>query len=129
MNRSAVLAFCGLVGLLGGCGSDTGKFVPASGAARSTLEPALAAWQKGDAPGQVAAGPPVIQVVDSKWKAGQKLAKYEILAEEPGGGPRWFSVKLTLQQPAGEQVVKYVVLGNDPLWVYREEDYKKMSGM
>jgi hypothetical protein len=116
--------------LAAGCGGGgTAKYVPATATARATLPAARDAWQKGDKPGRVAEGPPAVQVVDSKWGAGQKLARYEILGEEPGDGPRWFSVKLTLQKPAGEQVVKYVVLGNDPLWVYREEDYKKLSGM
>lgn len=124
------VAFGALLLSLAGCGGGgTGKFVPASATARSALETALNAWQKGDKPGQVAAGPPVIQVLDAKWGSGQKLAKYEILSEEPGDGPRWFTVKLTLQQPPGEQTVKYVVLGNDPIWVQREEDYKKLSGM
>jgi hypothetical protein len=115
---------------LAGCGgAGTGRYVPASTTARATLETALQAWQAGGKPGLVAAGPPAIQVVDAKWEAGQKLAGYEILREEPGQGPRWFAVKLKLQTPPGEQVVKYAVLGNDPLWVYREEDFQKLSGM
>jgi hypothetical protein len=115
---------------LAGCGGQgTAKFVPPAATARSTLETALNTWQNGGKPGRVADGPPVVQVLDVKWSAGQKLARYEILEELPGDGPRWFSVKLTMQSPPGEQVVKYVVLGKDPLWVYREEDYKKLTGM
>jgi hypothetical protein len=131
VTRRSALALGGglLLGLLAGCGGGSGKYVPASATARSTLETALQAWQGGGKPGRVAAGPPAIQVIDSKWEAGHKLAGYEILQEEPGQGPRWFSVRLKLQTPPGEQVVKYVVLGIDPLWVYREEDYQKLSGM
>jgi hypothetical protein len=115
--------------LLGCGGTGTGKFVPATATARSTLETALNAWQKGGKPGRVAEGPPVVQVLDVKWSNGHKLARYEILEQLPGDGPPWFSVKLTMQSPPGEQVVKYVVIGKDPLWVYREEDYKKLTGM
>ena len=114
-----------LLTLCGCGGSGTAKYIPATTTARSTLQTALDAWQKGEKPGQIKAGPPAIQVVDSKWTSGQKLAKYEILQEESGEGPRWFSVKLSMSKPAGEQVVKYAVVGNDPLWVYRDEDYKK----
>jgi len=63
-------------------------------------------------------------------KRGHKLGSFEIVSHEPNqGGPQWFSVKLVLKKPAGEQMVRYCVLGNDPLWVYREEDYNKTSGM
>jgi hypothetical protein len=120
----------GLLLALAGCGGrGTNKLVPASATARSALETALDTWQKGGKQGRVAEGPPVVQALDVKWAAGQKLAKYEILEELPSDGPPWFSVKLTMQSPPGEQVVKYVVIGKDPLWVYREEDYKKLSGM
>lgn len=129
MRRSMVGHFLLLV-LVAGCNrASTEKYVPASASARAALETALNAWQKGEKPGQVAAGPPAVQAVDSKWQAGQKLASFEVLQEEPGEGPRWFTVKLKMQSPPGEQTVKYVVFGNDPLWVYREEDHKKLSGM
>ena len=118
-----------LLGLAGCGGSGTNKFVPAATTARSALETALDTWQKGGKQGRVAEGPPVVQALDIKWSAGQKLAKYEILEELPDDRGRWFSVKLTMQSPPGEQVVKYVVLGKDPLWVYREDDYNKASGM
>jgi hypothetical protein len=93
------------------------------------LETALTAWQNGQAPDEVAAGPPVVRAVDSKWKAGQKLKRFQILSEEGGSGPTFFSVRLTLNSPAKEQTVRYVVVGRDPLWVYREDDYKSSAGM
>ena len=37
-----------------------------------------------------------------------------------------FNVKLKTAK--GEQATKYYVLGIDPLWVYGETDYKKMTG-
>ena len=48
-------------------------------------------------------------------------------SEESGGtGPRVYAVKL--KTPKGEQTVKYYVVGIDPLWVYSEPDYKKLTG-
>ena len=34
-----------------------------------------------------------------------------------------------MKKPAGDQSVRYVVHGRDPVWVYREEDYKRMLNM
>ena len=123
--------WCGLVLLAGaGCGArDYSKYVPPDDKARQALEAALAAWQNGQAPGKVEAGPVPIQVVDSRWRAGQKLRGFEILKEEPGEGPKVYSVRLTLTKPAGVQTVRYLVVGKVPLWVYREDDYKKPAGM
>ena len=67
---------------------------------------------------------PSIQAVDSKWRAGQKLSKWEIVGEESNQGPTFFSVRLTLKGVATPQTVRYVVVGRDPLWVYREDDYR-----
>ncbi len=112
-----------------GCTSRQGheRYLPSEDKARQALQAALEAWKSGKPPGRVETGaPPAVQAVDSRWQSGQKLAAYEILKEEPGDGPKVFAVKLTLQKPAGStQVVRYVVVGADPLWVYREDDYKK----
>ena len=35
-----------------------------------------------------------------------------------------FVVKLRLEQPREEQTARFIVLGQDPLWVFREEDYE-----
>ena len=114
-----------------GCGySGYERYVPPEQAARQALETALTAWQNGQPPDEVAAGPPVIRAVDSKWKSGQKLSNFQILSEEPGpSGPTFFSVRLTLKSPAKEQTVRYVVVGRDPLWVYREADFQSGAGM
>jgi hypothetical protein len=125
----AVAACCGL--FAAGCGDSANhdKYIPKEAAARKALEAALTSWQNGQKPGTIETDDVPIEVMDSKWRAGQKLASFQILQEEPGQGPRWFSVKLVMQKPAQEQTVRYVVLGNSPLWVYREEDFKKTSGM
>jgi hypothetical protein len=121
----------GLLVTAAGCGSyGYERYVPAEQTARQALETALTAWQNGQPPDQVAAGPPVVRAVDSKWKSGQKLSKFQILSEEPGSsGPTFFSVRLTLKSPAKEQTVRYVVVGRDPLWVYREDDFQSGAGM
>jgi hypothetical protein len=111
-----------------GCDRSYKRYVPPEESSRKALEAALAAWQKGQPPGQVDDGPPAVQVVDSKWQAGQKLSSFEIVNTEPGqNGTTFYSVRLTLQGQAKEEVARYVVVGRDPLYVYREEDFTQQT--
>jgi hypothetical protein len=129
-RRAAALAGALLVlGCLGCQDRSYSKYVPAEDQARKALESALAAWQSGKKFGPVEGSSPTVQVVESRWQSGQKLRSFEVIGEEPGDGPKVFSVRLALQGQAKQQVVRYVVLGKDPLWVYREDDYKAPAGM
>jgi hypothetical protein len=112
----------------GGCGNRTPNQVPSSGDGRQALETALTAWQNGQAVDKLDNASPPIQVVDSDWSKKQQLTKYEILEEIPRtDGRRSFKVRLYLQNPAATQDVHYLVVGNSPLWVFREEDYNSFS--
>ena len=107
-----------------------GDFTPAPEKARQALEAGLSHLQNGNSPGTVPGTSPRVEIVDTKWKAGQ-LKAFEILGEDTPSAdssvPRFFKVRLTLAK--GPQEVRYVVVGIDPLWVYREEDYNSLSGM
>lgn len=116
--------------LLAGCspGGKVEDFTPPADNARKALEAALGHWKSGNKPGTIPGITPVVEVLDSKWKAGQKITGYEVLGEDPAGpGPRTFKVRLTPAQGAPVEV-KYIVVGIDPLWVYRDEDFRKLSG-
>ena len=102
--------------------------LPGTNNARDALDKALTAWKDGKKVGKIQGDGPGIEVVDSAWQAGRKLSAFEILQAEEKPGPRWFLVKLTLKD-AQPQQVRYAVLGLDPLWVYREEDYNQALGM
>ena len=113
-----------------GCASKTyDHLIPAEDTSREALEDALAAWENGATDSKVVASGRTIQVLDAKWRSGQKLASFEILSVEPDeDGKSWFSVKLVMKKPAGEQTTRYVVIGKEPIWVYREDDYKQATG-
>jgi len=118
-----------LLGLMAGCGASHARYVPTSGEARSSLEAALTAWRDGKAVGDVEAKPPV-HVVDSAWQAGRQLESFQIGDEEDvGDGTKQFVVKLTMKKAKGEQDVRYVVHGRDPVWVFTAEEYKHMLDM
>jgi hypothetical protein len=111
-----------------GSGRNESDFIPASDNARKALESALKSWQAGQSPGTVAGtASPTVQVIDSRWQAGQKLLSFEILNEESDAQGRFFRVRLDVGKAAPVEV-RYVVIGIDPLLVYREEDYQKLSG-
>jgi hypothetical protein len=119
------LVLCGC----GGANRSELDILPGADKARAALEKALTAWKNGEKCGKVLGDSQSIEVVDKVWKSGGKLAAFEILRAEDKPGPRWFTVKLTLVGSAKPQEVGYAVLGLDSLWVFRDEDYKKLSGM
>lgn len=114
---------------LAGCGNvdRTSQYIPSVSKAESTIEAAMEAWKNGDPVGPVAGTNPIVHVVDSNRKPGQSLVSYEVLGEVPGNAPRCFAVKVALTNPEKEERLRYIVVGIDPLWVFRQEDYDLLS--
>lgn len=125
------LLVAGLVWLAGcGAGTKVTDFTPPADNARKAVTAALDHWKAGKPPGTVAGtAAPAVEVIDSQWRGGQKLKGYEITGEAPaqGQGPRTFTVRLTLEKGPPVET-QYMVIGIDPLWVYRKEDFAKLSG-
>ena len=127
--HSGRVVLCALLACLGSGCSNRGRsfdYLPGTGAARAALNGALKAWQNGHKPGRIDDANPCVQVVDSHWQAGERITNYEILGEIAGEGPRCFSVRLTTESE-GEHEARYFVLGRQPLWVYRDEDYGRIA--
>jgi hypothetical protein len=113
---------------LAGCGQSSSgyeRYVPDSARAQEALDQALAAWKNGEAAGplRLKSAPIAIQVADSTRRPDQRLVDYELLGEVSGEGPRTFVVRLKLDNPIVESEVRYYLVGIDPLWVFRQEDY------
>jgi len=109
-----------------GCGRKAPNYIPSSKTSRASLEAALTAWVNGQRVGSIPNVSPPIQVVDSVWFKGQHLAGYEIVSEETTkDGLPCFSVRLHKSKPYGDETVRYLVAGRSPVWIYREEDYKR----
>jgi hypothetical protein len=125
----SLIAAVPLMSMLTGCDSSHARHTPTSDVARSSLDAALTAWRDGKPYGPVEATPKV-HVADMAWQDGKQIESFQIGDEENGGdGAKQFAVTIKLKQPPGEQTVRYVVHGTDPVWVYREEDYKRMLNM
>jgi hypothetical protein len=103
------------------------SFTPPPELSRAALEAVLTDWQTGLPPGQIDRLPVTVQVIDQQRKEGQELEEFEILGEAPGSAPRCFAVRLKFRRPETEEKVRYVVIGIDPLWVFRQEDFDGLS--
>jgi len=111
-----------------GCGSRAANsIVPDSLQARQVLEAAMAAWAAGRPAGMLDATAPSVQVVDSFRKPNQTLEGFEILAETASPRARTFSLRLRLAEPDERPVVRYLVVGIDPVLVFRQEDYELLT--
>ena len=131
--RPCHLALCWLAVASIPAGCDAARRGPADLAppdpapARAALVAALDAW-KGDrrASGVLIGSRPAIGVVDS-MRTDRPLLDYEIV------GPlmvveksRPFAVRLVLDAPRETVATRYLVMGRDPLWVFRQEDFDRM---
>lgn len=112
-----------------GCGEGHARYTPTANEARSSLEAALTAWRAGKPYGPVDSTPPVT-MVDSIWQNGQELESFEIGDQQNADdGTKQFLVKIKLKKAKGSDEIRYVVNGRDPVWVYREDDYKRTLNM
>jgi hypothetical protein len=110
-----------------GCGDRTPNYTPSATVAEKSVRRALDAWKAGEPAGEIPQTQPVVQVVDVGRKPGQMLADYRILGETRGSSGRTFAVTLNLENPTETIKTQYIVVGIDPLWVFRQEDYELLS--
>jgi hypothetical protein len=98
-------------------------FIPAEDVAQRAVETYLTAWQHGESVQPVANTSPAVSGGDLLQSSGRKLEAFTILGPVAADAPRCFAVKLTLGGPTEERRERYVVIGMDPLWVMRFDDY------
>jgi hypothetical protein len=98
------------------------RFAPPPEVARRAVAAALEDWKSGRVPGRVAGSRPAIQVVDGHREPDRALTSFAILGDVPDEGSRVVTARLTLANPEERAVVRYRVLGADPIWVIRQED-------
>jgi hypothetical protein len=124
--RARTLFVTGLAALAGCWGGSAP--LPTSTKARQALEVALDAWKAGKPASSLAGSEPKIEPVDFEWRAGETLTGYSLGADTRGEGTQTITASLTLKgQPPKE--VKYMVLGINPLQVYRDEDFTRAMNM
>ena len=125
--RHDVLCLTLFAALLAGCGDPAARYVPPVAKAEAALKASLEDWKQGVPPGPVSHTKPPVFVVDSQRRELPVLSDYQILGEVPGNAPRCLAVRLRWTSPEKEERARYVVVGIDPLWVFRQEDYDLLS--
>ena len=112
-----------------GCeSSGEAKYIPSEDIAKKALNAALKAWQDGQAHGTVKTFAVPVDTYDARWQAGKTLEKFEVVRSEALDNHKAFIVKMKLTDEDEEEVT-YLVVGNDPLMVFRKQDYDKASGV
>jgi hypothetical protein len=109
--------------------SGYARYIPSASKSEEAMELVMAAWKNGAPAGalKLKSEPITIQVADSTRRRGQRLVGYQVLGEVSGEGPRTFVVRLKLENPRAEYDARYYLVGVDPLWVFRQEDYDAVA--
>jgi hypothetical protein len=124
---AGLLIMAGLASILVtlGCGPSETRYIPAADSARASLEAALTAWKNGAPHEPVKSRETSITMFDSRWQSKAKLESFEITEELPPNPHRAFRVKMRLARQKADEETTYLVIGIDPLLVYRSEDYER----
>ncbi len=115
-----------------GCGfsaetSEPPAYLPTWPQAKSALDSALSAWQKSSTPMPESFDTPEVRFVDKQRRPGQTLNRFDILNRIDVQGARQFAVRLHLEGEDSPQLVRYNVLGKEPIWVFRLDDLEMFS--
>jgi hypothetical protein len=102
-------------------------FVPSWAEARQALECSLSAWRDPQSPPPASSNSLGVQTVDKQRETNQRLLSFQILGQSDIENTRQFTVRLNLEGEESPQLVKYNVLGREPVWVFRLDDYEKLS--
>jgi hypothetical protein len=119
-----VFVFVGVLGT-SGCGRPEARYVPPSDTAQQSLDAALNAWKNGSREQTFSSQGTSITVFDSRWRAGNKLQGFQITEELAPNPHREFRVKMRLAKKAKDEETTYLVIGINPLLIYRSEDYER----
>jgi hypothetical protein len=105
----------------------TPGFLPGWDEARQALVSALSAWRDAPSPLPASFDTRSVQFVDKRRRPHQRLLAFQILGQADVENARQFTVRLNLEGEESPQLVKYNILGRDPVWVFRLEDYEMFS--
>jgi len=98
-------------------------FIPREETAHAAVNAYLQAWSRGSKAQALPDTNPTVMVADELRLKGRTLKEYKILGPVPGDAPLCIAVQLTLGNPLEERRERYVVVGIDPVWVWRYDDY------
>jgi hypothetical protein len=112
-----------------GCNQEppTPGYMPGWEEARSALVTVLSAWRDAPSPLPASFDTPTVMFLDKRRRPNQRLLAFEILGQTDIENARQFTVRLNLEGEESPQLVKYNIVGREPVWVFRLEDYEMFS--
>jgi hypothetical protein len=84
------------------------------------------AWRQGSPPGVIPDTSPAVHITDTYRKPDEALIDYRILGEVPSERKRCYAVELRFAPERAERT-RFLVVGIDPLWVFRLEDAELLA--
>jgi hypothetical protein len=106
--------------------ADIERFVPSPEQSETALRAVFEAWRQGTPPGLVPDTTPAVHVTDTFRKPDETLVDYRILGEVPSDKKRCYAVELRYAPERAERT-RFLVVGIDPLWVFRLEDAENLA--
>jgi hypothetical protein len=102
------------------------QYVPEPHQAEAALRAVFEAWRQGTPPGMVPETTPAVHVTDTYRKPDESLIDYRILGEVPSERKRCYAVELRFAPERAERT-RFLVVGIEPLWVFRLEDAENLA--
>jgi hypothetical protein len=126
---SFALAVLISLGFIAGCSTAShDRYIPPTDRARSAVEAALSSWKAGEPLKTITTHTPPVDFFDARRQAGKKLESFHIVGEVTSQEHPAFKVDLRFAGEKEHEETTYIVIGIDPLLVFRAEDFKKASG-
>jgi hypothetical protein len=104
--------------------SQSPGFLPDWTEAREALDSALKAWRDAPSPMPASFDSPSVKFLDKHRRPDQRLETFAVLGQSDIENARQFTVRLRLEPAGSSELVRYVVMGRNPVWVIRLEDFE-----
>jgi hypothetical protein len=131
-RQTTLACLLALVASTLGCERHSGEtatpgFMPSWDEARQSLESVLSTWRDAPSPLPASFDTRAVKFVHKRRKANQRLLTFQILSQTDIENARQFTVRLNLEGEESPQLVKYNIVGREPVWIFRLEDYEMLS--
>jgi hypothetical protein len=131
-RQTTLVCLIALVASTLGCERQSGetatpRYMPSWDEARQSLESVLSTWRDAPSPLPTSFDTRAVRFVHKRQKTNQRLQTFQILGQTDIENARQFTVRLNLEGEESPQLVKYNIVGRDPVWIFRLEDYEMLS--